>query len=526
MFFRALFLVILVITHTTYAATPLEKKQLAMATALYDRGAYNLAIEEVKKVNARDLIAAKHYLLGIAYSKLMQFDLASKHLKQAIKYGTKQPEVYYELGQALYASNELEEARKIFSTSYKFKYKPLSSLYYIAYISQLLEEYKKAKQGYLKLVHEKDINIELKQIARFQLAEVLTAINQKKNNKRSIVQKYILPQYKKALNIDKTSDLANDIRKRIAELKKQYRLDPNMMINGRTLPKKRTTIRLYQKMRYDDNVTLATDLPTTVGTNRDSFVTDSSLLLKYQLPLLNRFIIAPELRSNFTYYTDRTNSDIYQNDTISIAPALRFRLEHKLLHRPASLIFDIEHNVTERDREQKKEKIFFGRSTTMVLGEKFRFFSFGDTTFKLKFKTYTSYLNSYDFDATTLQLTQVMLRKNGHLAIFLFISDFTRMKEDSTNDTDSYLFRTDYIIPHIFLDYNLRLGCSITLLDTKALKDSRGVETTISPSIEISKDINKHVAYSLTWDYSDKSSDQESYAYSKQVLTFQFKLKY
>jgi hypothetical protein len=204
------------------------------------------------------------------------------------------------------------------------------------------------------------------------------------------------------------------------------------------------------------------------------------------------------------------------------------RLEHTLLGKMATLNFDIEHNVTNRDREAKKDKIFYGRATTFVLGEKFKYFNFGDSTLKFKRKAYDGYdpTGSGDYDSTTLQISQVMMRPNGDLAIFLFINDYTRMIKDSSQDTDSYLFRVDYIIPTFYHGFGLHLAMALTLLDTKEQSADRGTEKTYTPSIELTKKISSNVSYALAYDYTKKDSLNDSYSYKKQTFTFELKLKF
>lgn len=503
-----------------------SKKNLAVGYTLFKKGSYYQVIDMMKKIKDKSLYSSKYYLLGLSYSKLQVFDEAAKNFKRAVKYRAKNTELYYELGQALFANNDLEMARKSFMRSFKKGYKKVTSLYYMAYISQILEEFKQAKKYYGKLTNNTKADIGLRQIARFQLAEVLTALNQNKSDDRSIVVKYILPQYQKALKLDAESDLAADIKKRIQELRKQYRLDPNLMINGRTLPKKRYTVKFSQKLKYDDNITLATDLPTTTSTQKESFVSDSSLLVKYQMPFVNRYVITPEVRLSSTLYGDRDTKEVFKNDTTFIAPALRTRLEHTVFGKMASLIFDIEHNVTNRDRGEVKNQIFFGRTTSFVFGEKFRLFSLGDTTFKVKRKSYTSYDSSNDYDGTTFQLTQIMSRTNGHLLLLLFINDMTRMKSSSTQDTDSYTLRADYIMPKYFMGYDVHFGFSTNFLDTKEQSSTRGTEKTYTPSVEISRKLSKSIAYALVYDYTKKTSQDSTFSYTKQTFTFELKLNF
>lgn len=98
----------------------------------------------------------------------------------------------------------------------------------------------------------------MKQIARYQLAETLLAIAREKSNEQEDlarrVDKFILPMLNTAYNLDKSSPLSNEINQRIADLMREFNLDPNMMVNGRRINPKRYSGYISQKLKFDDNV--------------------------------------------------------------------------------------------------------------------------------------------------------------------------------------------------------------------------------------------------------------------------------
>ena len=504
-----------------------NEQRIAQGLAQFKNGNYPEAILLIKDIKNNKLYGTKYYIMGLSYSKLQEFDLAEKFLVRAVKFNNKSLDIYYELGQAHYANNNLEKSRVAFRKSYKNKYKTYTALYYMGHISQILEEFKKAKKYYSILAAKKDINTSLLQISQFQLSESLLSIaKKKKQHNREIVKKYILPQFKKAEKIDVDTILAKDIRKRIKEIKVQFQLDPNILSNGRRLPEKRYTVMFSQKMKYDNNVTMEDDLPTVESTLKDSFIFDTTFLAKYKLSILNKFIIEPELRGTHTLYADRNESTIYKNDTLSLAPALRNSLEHKLFKKPASLILNFEYNYTQRDVDGTKTKSYAGKSTTISFGEKFRLFSFGDTTITYKKRTYEAYLVSSNNKTTTLSLNQVVILPTRHLLLLMFIHDGTRLDIGTFSDTNSMLFRFDYIWPNFYEKYSLKFAMALTFLDTLEQSEIRGTEKTYNPSIELSKTINKYMKYSLSFDYTNSTSLLSSNEYDKQVLTFELKFNF
>ena len=88
------------------------------------------------------------YWKGVSAVKAQEFDEAIQNFKWAIEMGYTPDDVYYELAQAHYISEKLEDARNAFKESAKRKYKTAVSLYYVAFLSQQLGEVKKAVNIY------------------------------------------------------------------------------------------------------------------------------------------------------------------------------------------------------------------------------------------------------------------------------------------------------------------------------------------------------------------------------------------
>lgn len=503
----------------------------------YITAQYQDALSKLDKLQPKDknLLQTKFYWKGLCYSRLQKFPEAIKNFEEAYKAGNTAQDIDYEYGQALYAMNQLEKARGAFEKAADKNFKRPTSYYYVGHISQLLEEHNAAKAAYEKILKEKDAENSLVQFARFQIAEVLLAIaenkEEKKENKEEmpvLVQKYVLPQFEKALQINPDSQNATDIKRRMDEIKKQYGLDPNFLANGRQLTPKPWEISLSQKVSYDNNVTQATDLPTVRATQKESYIFDTEVFAKYRFVHNRRHVTSPEIRFTRTKYGDQDNAEVYSNDSYSFAPALRFKDEHKLFGEMASLIFDIEYNYTIRDRLNRHSYVYYGGTWSESIGEKFKFFSFGETTLKLKLKQYSAYDQTLNSTTVNPSLTQmVFLPSLKHLLLVLIQSDFTTVEDDSQS-ADNHLFRLDYIVPEFYNAFwSLQLSFALTLTDPKVGKETRGLEKTYNPGLKLTRNINQDFQVSASYDYTKKSSqDETSYAYTKNVTAFELRYSF
>ena len=505
-----------------------NEKYLAEAFKSFKTGSYNEALKNLKKVRgSKKVLGTRYYLEGLCHNRLQSFDESLIAFTKAFKFKNKSKDINYEYGQALYANSDLEEAGKAFGKSYKIKYKSASSLYYMGHISQLLEKHKLAKKYFSKLIKEEKKDKNLIQVAYFQHAESSLILVENDSDVRDKVSKKILPVLKKAKKILPKSNTATDIQKRIKEIERQYGLDPNVMINGKVLSEKRWSASISQEISYDSNITLATDVPTSQATQKDSYIFYSTLNADYLFNLAGRYTVKPHITLKNTYHGDRENSEVYQSDSYSLTGGFDNSLEHKLFGQQASFIFGIEHNYTARDRESKKEKILYARSWTFTLGEKFRYFSIGKSGIKFKYKDYKAYQDSLNNKTTTFSFDQVKTTKAGNLFIFFAQADFIDNYNDTSSSTNNYLFRLDYLMPKIAPKYTLNLAMSVAFLDTKEQSATRGTEKTYTPSIKITKSIGKNLSATMAFDYIKNTSlNKSSYEYTKTITNFEVKYNF
>ncbi len=497
----------------------------------FKNGQYTKAISSLEKISTQEGLAGeKFYLAGLTYSKLQEYDKAYKNFELAINENNTHIDIYYEYGQALYASNELKAARRAFSESVKRKYNAPASLYYVAHISQILEEYPKATDSYTELIKSQDADNKIKQIARFQLAETMLLMMREKNTEKekleSSVEKYIVPMMKQALNTDKSTGAAIEIIQRIQEVEKEFNLDPNLLTNGKRISPKRYSGYVSQKVKFDDNISLINEENNVSQSKKESYIFESEVYGKYDFVLKKKFIISPDFRWNFIQHSDQNSPDVFQNDSFSLNANLKNKYEHMVRGQPASLMFDIEFSKINKDWKQEHKRIGYAKSTSFSLGELFNFFSVGDTSFKFKRKIYKGESEAINNNTNSLIGDQTIALPNQHLIIALFEADFVDNYNNSSTNTDSYLLRFDYLIPEILPKYTLAFAMATTVTDTKTQKSSRGTEFTFNPSLDLSKEINEKMKISINYDFTKNKSKLSDYSYQKNVFTTEFRYSF
>jgi hypothetical protein len=270
-------------------------------------------------------------------------------------------------------------------------------------------------------------------------------------------------------------------------------------------------------------VTLTNEENNTTQTKKSSFLFDSELYFKYTFALKKKILISPEIRFTYTKYNNQTDSDVYQNDSYSLNASLKNKYEHLLFKRPASRIFDLDFTKTYKDFNKTHKKEAYAQSYNVTIGEAFSYFEVGDSTIKLKRKEYQgtdSSINNYTYE---INMDQIIAFSNQTLLIFMMSGTYVNNYNNTLTNTNAFLTRFDYIIPGIMPNYTLSLALATTFTDTKAQKDSRGTETSLNPSIDFAREINKKLKISLNFDFTDNRSKSTSYTYKKSLTSLELK---
>jgi len=506
---------------------PARADVLTDAITNYKLGSYQTMVESLEKFKPNQKqIATKFYLLGIAYNKLQNYEKAGLALRRAIQLKSDAPDIWYEFGQASYANSDLRMSLQSFKKSYSLKYKETESLYYMAHISQILEDYQSARDYYIKLGKHPQIDKDLVQVSRFQLGEVLLSMAESRDDANRLVESYVLPQMEQARKSNEKSDIAPEIETRIKEIQVRYGLDPNRLINGKLIPEQRWDISFQQEVNYDNNVTLATDVPTAAATQKESYIFDSTFNAKYLAAFKGKYLIEPSLRINNKKYAETSEPTVFQNDSYDITASTVFKREHTFKEKPATFGVGFDYKYIARDRLQQKQKILFARSTTISFFETLKLNTYGDTTLRFKIKDYQAFTEAQNNKTITLAADQIIVTSTGTLFIALVNADFISA-ETELNSTNAFLFRVDHLRPNFISNFTLSAGLGLTILDTKLQSETRGTEKTINPSFKLIKKINDYVSMQLTYDYTkNMSNDTLRYEYTKHVAGIRFRIKY
>lgn len=509
---------------SAFAVTSTESaKLIADFYGEFKKGSYIEAtktLQELEKFDNQKAFA--HYWQGICYNKLQRFDDAIESFKKADALKANYKDMYYEYGQALYAADKLDPARKAFGKSVINEHKVGVSLYYMGFISQTLEDHKLAINYYKKVdtlpAEEKK---EVLQASMYQLGEIYLVQAEKDPNPAKVVKKFVIPQYELARNVDPKSSLAPEINKKIDSLLEKYKIILLKMINGRPTVRPRYYLKLSEEIKYDTNVILEANAVQNKAQYRASPLSKTEAMGRYGFYPNNRYSLFPEGKINYTYHTDRTNASVYKNDTYNIMPAIRNYYEYTLFGGMATHLLDFDYGYGARDVYQRKELSFNSRTYTFMFGEKMNFFKLGETIMRLKKKYFYSYTELSDSDTTTLGLEQTLNFSGGYTLMIVNTNDISLVRNDQLN-TNTYTLRFDFITPRIYDWVTPTISFATTYNDPVKQRSARGMEKMYNPGIKLTRGLGK-LRINGKYDFTRNiSKDKSAYDYTKSVYGLEF----
>lgn len=504
------------------------------ASILFSQGKYETTVQELNSIettlkNKNETNKATYGLIsywrGICYNRLQDFPEAIKNFDRSLGLDYAPTDLHYEYGQALYASEKLSEARLQFRESLKRKFKRGVSLYYIGYISKEMGERKKAF-SFFKSINKlnEDEAKEVRQAAEMQIGDIYLEQVEKHGDAFKAVEEIVIPQYQKALDVDRESSLAPVIQDKIVKLQGKYDLILFSLRNGRPALNPPYFLRAATEIGMDDNVTFAPADTTISSSDQASTYAKADFIGRYTFYYQDYISIAPEFRFNRTYYFNRV-PEIYRNDNMLFAPALRGAYEHTLWKKPASFLLDYDYNETRRDVNAKEELVFSSRSHTLMVGERFNYWDWGESIVRLRHRILDSYISTSNSTTTSLVFEQI---KTFTLSTLLLYFSYDRMRvEDSSFDTDSLTARGDILFPNIRGWFTPSVGLALTVTDPINNKAARGTEILFNPSARISKVFKKNWRANLKYEYQkNNSKDTENFAYTKSSYAFELEFLY
>lgn len=484
----------------------------------FQKGDYAQAIEEAKKISG-DSDGAVSFFIANAYAKMQELDKALPYYRKAVAAKNPSPSLHYDFGQALFASRQMKEAEASFKRSIVANFKVGASAYYVAFINQLMENADAARDFYSRVQKMRQDPDKVKQPALYQLAEMererVSADAKSDQARARVVYEKALPLYKRARDFESGTATAEQAGAKVKEIEDAYSAIAARMRNGNPMPVKSYTLRLSQDFGYDSNVVTQADQALIEVSNKDSFLTKTSLLAKYQMDFRRTFSVIPELNAVTTLYTRRSTPRVYQNDNISLSPALRTKYEHFSGRKAATALFDIEFNLMLRDYLQAHKFPFYSRYFNLVVGERVNWFATGSTTLKASMKLYESYDPARNFYSPQISLQQNVKIFGTWDLSNTFTADYAHARDD-INDEKNYKFRQSATLTKLFERVDVTPGYSVTLKDTMKQKGARGNELLINPSVELARTFLEWIDGSFEYSFSKNLSKAKTqYQYTK-----------
>lgn len=424
---------------------------------MYDSGKYEEALKGLEQVqvkvadhvkNKTDIQGLIYYWKGLCYIKQNEFETGNEYLKKAMDIKFKASDIYYEYGQSLYALDKMKEARIAFKKSVRMKYKMAVSLYYIAYISQNLMDYKKAVSFYNAIEKlDDEEKADVLQAARMQVADIYLKQVEKMPNTFQSVKKYVIPQYEKALKVNKKSKLANDIRAKIKKVQKRYDLMLFKMRNGVPTQTPRHFVKLSMLYGTNNNVNAsdAQTLASLESKDYSSVYSNARLFGRYSLYPNSSYSISPEVSMDYTKYL--SDSDyIKPNNMLIYRAGMQVNYEHIYNNTPATLYLNFDYTNIEDDADADNTLAKASSKTTVTVSEGIQLWSGNPTTmrYKLARSTAVNATNSY---STNSIIWEQILYKGSQTFFFYTAFDMTRYPKANTSNTNAATIRVDWILP-------------------------------------------------------------------------------
>ncbi len=496
--------------------------ELAQSYALFKKGAYPQALESLSKVQATDNAGKGlvEYWKGLCHSKMQRYDQAIAAYQRAASLGATANDLYYEMGQALYASKKYDPALQAFQRTSSSGYKKDAATFYQGYIHQLQKKYPEALKTYGRLENLEEDPDQVGPPALLQIAEIKyiqAGTVQKKSERNEQIRTDVLPAFRRVMDVASASAAASSARARFMEIAKEIGDDSPKMKNGTALPTKTWHARALQDVKYDSNVVTEANEAVTKVSKKASALTKTEIGAKYEAVIDRTAVIAPEFTASYTRHTDQVTADVFQNDSWSVTPVVRNRVEYLISNKAAATNFDFEFNHTARDYTETHSLKYYSRYYNFVLGQRMSLIGAGNTTISANFKINGSYDPDQNATDPGVTLNQNIRFWGDNFLNLIASADFVRAK-DPDWDRRNYRFTGMIYWPKLIFGSDVSTSLDVTFIDTVNLRSTRGVEKTINPSLFLTRNFGKSLHLNLYYAYTRNISlDKATYDYSKHV---------
>ena len=540
----ALFCLPLVLQAAPSASKLSKEEALKQFLGEFQRGSYSQGLETLKKIPARDAgDLTVQYWSGLCESKLQKFAAVPGHLAKVVKMDAKGEfqDAPYVLGQAYYATQDFKKAKAAFQKSADRGYKVGASLYYIGYVENLANEDEMALKTFDKVLALPATDTEMKQPAAFQMGEVyferaqkISAKSEKdKAKQKEILKSQAIPAYEKTMSIDPQGALALQASGRIAEIRQKFGLSVETpkeasneskseipkTNNGTPISVNAWALRATQDFKYDTNIVNQSDGKLVKVSYTGAALSKTGVFGKYEYIVKNEFAITPELSGDFTIHNHRKNPAIFSNDATNISPAIRGRWDHMLFSEKAALLPEYEFNLSLRDYKNRHAQDFYSRSHNFVLGERFKFLKFGETTIKASYKILTNNNEGKNFTAPKGNISQTW-GIGGYMLTTGYAFE-SQQAVDTSNHQRTSTFNASFGLPSLFWSTSVDFSFALTFTDTMNQYATRGLEKTYAPGVTLTKSIDAAGKFNVNLNYNftkNSSDDKQNYDYTKSVI--------
>tara|TARA_B100001971_G_scaffold215182_1_gene259110 strand:- start:53712 stop:55313 length:1602 start_codon:yes stop_codon:yes gene_type:complete len=524
---KIILLFFIIYSSLLFAKVDSTNTQVQNVFNLYANGDYEKALNTLERIqinlqthqrNKKDIQGFIYYWQGLCQIKLTYYEDALKNLQRAINENFEAKDIYYEYGQALYTSEKLKKAREAFKLSVKNRYKRGVSLYYIAYISQELGDLKTAVKFYTAI--EKLPDEEKKDIvqpARMQVGDIyFEQVKRRKDSLRAI-EKYVIPQYKKALKWDKDSQLASEIERKIETIQKRYDLVLFYLRNGRPTARPPYFMKHNYTYTIDDNVNTQNS-DTLAGLDKNEYAAAShsyNFFGRYSLYPSSSYSLVPQFSMGYTQYDADTDA-IKANNNFFVTATLQTTFEHFYNKAPATFFLDLDYtyNMDDADLDDNLEKSSDGIGITF--SEQLQFWKSNPSIFRFKYATTDAIEEVNNFVTTTFTFEQMMLVKSS---IFYLTTSFAQntFTELSDQDNNALSLRLDFIMANSYKQISPNLYAS---MKNTTYAENSTEESLATYGINLSRSFGRNWFVYFDYSMSTNTSDDETLEYEQSIIRF------
>ncbi len=497
----------------------------------FEQGRYEDVIEILDKVQkkippkskkAKELQGLIYYWRGMCYSRINDYELAEEYLEKAIDANYNAKDIFYEYGQVLYVAQKMRKARIAFKRSVKNRYKMAVSLYYIASISQEIEDYKKAVTFYsmIERLPEEDKK-DVLQASRTQIADIYLLKVERRPDAFSAVKNYVIPQYEKALEVDEDSRLADTIRKKIRDLQKKYELLLFKMRNGRPTAIPPYYLKAGIVYGSNDNVT-ATSEDDKSSLNTEDYSSTyytADIFTRYSFYPNSALSFAPELSASYTKYTS-TSETLLPFNSYFVKAAFKTNFEHIYNSAPATMYLDLDYTYNADDTDADEKLEFASNAYGATLSEEMQIFQNNPSTFRINYAKTAADLDTNSNSSFGFNYEQLVLL--GYTTLYWYNNYNVVRYDDESSETlnaNAITSRLDAIFPTLWGLFNPTLYASIA--STNYIENSdRGVTNLVTYGLNMNRPVGKKLYMTADFSTSSQTGDQDEDNFKQIVGTF------